>query len=40
MTVPVGLFSALILVALGVVIISPVVLMVLWILDIKKGSLW
>lgn len=40
MTMPVGIFSVLILVALGVVVISPVVLLVLWIKDIKKGSLW
>lgn len=40
MTVPVGVFSVLILVALGVVILSPVVLLVLWVMDVKKGTLW
>jgi hypothetical protein len=40
MTMPVSIFSILILVALGVVVVSPVVLLILWIMDVKKGSLW
>jgi hypothetical protein len=40
MTIPAGLFSALILVALTLVAAAPVILIVLWVLDWKRRTLW
>jgi hypothetical protein len=39
-TLPLGIFSFLIYIALAVVVAAPVILLVLWIRDSMKGDLW
>lgn len=40
MTIPIGLFTAVIYAALAIVIASPLILLALWIADLKRGALW
>jgi hypothetical protein len=40
MTVPIGIFSLLIVLALLVVAVSPFILLALWVADLRKGALW
>ena len=40
MTIPIDLFAVVIFAALAVVIASPLILLALWIADLKRGALW
>jgi hypothetical protein len=40
MIVPAGIFAALVYVALAVVVVAPLILVVLWFRDRRKGDLW
>jgi hypothetical protein len=40
MTIPIDLFAAVIVAALAVVIAAPLILLALWIADVKRGVLW
>lgn len=40
MTIPLTVFSALILICLVMVIVAPLILLALWVIDWKRGSLW
>ena len=40
MTIPPAVFAALILICLVMVMVAPLILLVLWIVDWKRGSLW
>jgi hypothetical protein len=40
MTIPIGLFTFVILGALAVVVAAPLILLALWIADAKRGDLW
>lgn len=40
MTIPPSVFALLIMLALAIVIVAPLVLVGLWIADLKEGELW
>lgn len=40
MTVSVGFLTIMVSVALGVTVVAPIVLMLLWLRDWRKGRLW
>jgi len=40
MTIPIGLFSFVILGALALVVAAPLILLAFWLADSKRGDLW
>jgi hypothetical protein len=40
MILPVGVFSWVIVIALAVVVAAPLILLALWLRDLKRGTLW
>ena len=40
MTVSVGFFSLMVTIALGVTLVAPVVLLMMWLRDWRNGRLW
>lgn len=40
MMLPVSLFTLVIWIALAIVVAAPLILLVLWLKDLKRGALW
>lgn len=40
MMLPAGWFALIVFVALAIVIVAPLILLTLWVFDLKRGDLW